>query len=291
MSLLYDLIEEDFGIKGNNKWYRSIEKSSLVYNSEKDLFFYNAEDIYGDAYIYLTQVRKWNHDTAKEFLKDHNFSATFIQKIENGKEVIVYPKLVDVFHENIWSVDRSYFHNRTIEDETISRFKLGYYNRFFTIPIFQEGLLKQIQMRRDSPKLISNYYKDVGPLLFNVDVLKLVNKVYLTEGIIGSIILANYGSPSISMNVGCEAFQPTWITFFKNCKEIIILFDNDKAGNKGAIRTAKILGETRCKIYNFWDFDSVGYAVDDYFIDGNTKPDLLTLIKNNSKYSFELKVR
>jgi len=194
-----------------------------------------------------------------------------------------------VFHQNLLESDKTYFYNRTINDTSIRRFQLGYYNNFYTVPIFQDGVFKQFQMRRDSPKLIKNYYKDVGPLLFNSDILRITNEIYITEGLMGAIVLMQNGLPAVSMNIGCEGFMPEWIKHFIYQKRIYILFDNDLAGRKGALRTAKILGETRCVLYNFDEFDARGFAVDDYFIDGGTKDGLLQLIEFGGKYAFEVK--
>lgn len=142
--------------------------------------------------------------------------------------------------------------------------------------------------RKIPPKLIKNYYKNVGPLLFNSDILKITNKIYITEGLISALVLSQNGIPAVAMNVGCDSFQADWIKHFIHQKEIYILFDHDKAGEFGAIHTARILGEYRCKIYNMWDFDGQGFAVDDYFLEGGTANALSKLIDENSKYLFEL---
>lgn len=288
MGLLETLVEQDFGLELNGqRWARAEEHDSLIVDRERDIFYWNSRDLRGDAYIYLTRVRGLSHDAAKEMLKAFGFSGTFIQEIKDGQETIVYPKLVEVFHENLLEGDRTYFYNRTLTDETIARFQLGFHNGFYMIPITQDGILKNFQCRRDSPKLIKQYYKHVGPLLFNSEILKIVDKVFISEGLIGTMVLSQHGLPSVSMNMGCDSFAPEWIKYFPRIKEIYLLFDRDSAGDFGAKRTAKILGETRCRIYNFWDFDK-GYAVDDFFIDGHNKDDLLELIKKESKYAFEM---
>jgi hypothetical protein len=287
-TLLAKCIDEDYGITGNGRWYRSKEKSSLVYDAERDLFFYNKDQINGDIFIYLTKIRGWSFQQAKEYLKCNNFTGTFIHEIKEGSETIVYPKLVEVFHQNLLEGDKTYFYNRLITDETIHRFQLGFYNGYYSIPIFIDGTLKQIQLRRDSPKLITNFYSNVGPLLFNVDVLKFTNKIIITEGIIGSILLMQAGIPSVSMNIGAEGFQPQWIKYFATQKEITILFDRDSAGDKGAIHTAKILGVDRCRIYNMFHTDTKGFAVDDYLLDGYTVAQLFELVETGAKHVYEL---
>ncbi len=290
-TILEKLVSEDFGIEYNGKdWARSVIHNSLVINLAKGIFYWNSQDISGDALVYLTKVRKLNIQDAKEYLKHSGFTGTFISEISAGTEVITYPKLVDIFHESIWENDRHYFYNRGITDDTIRRFRLGYYNNFYTIPFYMDGTFKQIQLRRDSPKLITNYYKGVGPVLFNSDILRLTNKIYFTEGIIGAIILAQLGIPAVSMNIGSEGFMPEWVKYFVRQKEIYLLFDRDSAGDFGAIRTATILGEYRCKIYNFWGAEGKGYAVDDFLLDNaNNVDELMDLVENESKYSFEVR--
>ncbi len=161
-NILEQLISEDYGLEHNGgHWARAEEHDSLVVDCERQLFYWNSRDISGDAYIYLTKVRRMSHADAKEFLRQQGFTGTFIQHIEGGTETIVYPKLVEVFHQNLLEEDRSYFYNRTLTDDMIERFSLGYYNGFYMIPIYHDGTFKQFQMRRDSPKLIKNYYKNV----------------------------------------------------------------------------------------------------------------------------------
>lgn len=288
MTLLYDLISDDFGIEGNGRWFHSVEHNSLVYDAEKDIFYWNSEDIKGDAYIYLTKVRKLSHTSAKEYIKSGNSSLSFITEIKDGEETIVYPKLVEIFHENLKTEDKSYFYKRTITDETISRFRLGYWNGWYTIPFYQGGLFKQFQLRRDEPKKsIRGYYKNVGPLLFNSDILKITDKIVITEGITSCIVLNQNGIACVSYNSGTVGFLPEWASHFIHQKTIYLLYDNDKAGIKGAIRTAKILGEYKTFIYTFSDFEETGYDANDFFIDGHTKDDLKEILESKMKRTWE----
>ena len=175
LSILEKLIDEDFGFEANgSSWGRAIDHNSLVVDREKQVFYWNSEDIKGDVYVYLIEVRNWKPSDAREYLRQQGrFTGTIIHEIKGTEEVVTYPKLVDIFHDEIWKDDREYFHRRTITDETISRFKLGKYHEFYTIPIYQDGVFKQFQLRKDNPKTIRNYYKGVGPLLFNSDIMKV----------------------------------------------------------------------------------------------------------------------
>lgn len=287
--VLSKLIEEDFGLdtKEGSRWGKAEEHDSLVLDKERGIFFWNSENIAGDPLVYLTRVRKYTFEDAKEYLRNVNHIGTYVYMI-NGKEgeVVVYPELVEVFFSDGRS-KRDYFYRRGLTDDTINRFQLGYFNGFNAIPIFEGGTFRNFQLRRDEPaKTIRNYYRGVGPLLFNSDILKLVDTIYYTEGPVDAMILSQNGLPAISSNG--STFKTEWYSKFIYTKRINILFDNDTAGVKEALRLANILGTTRCKIYTFEDFEDKGYDPVDFFRDGHTVDELKDLVYNKSKYSFEI---
>ena len=287
MSLLKNLIEEDFGIIGNNKWFRAEQHDSLVYNAEKDIFYWNKHGIAGDAFVYLTQIRGMSPHDAKEYIKLNGEIGTFIVQVKDGQETYKYPGLVSSFHQALKYVDKSFFYARTITDETMDRFQLGYWKGFYTIPIFQDGLFVQMILRKDYPKkLIRKYYAAGETYLYNSDTLKYTKTVYITESPISAIILEQNGLPSVSHDGGAQGFKKEWFKYFLYQTQIIILGDNDSAGISGAIKTAKILGVDRCKIYCFED-QVEKYGADDFFIDENTKEDLITKVNNYGFFSYE----
>jgi len=287
--ILSTLIEEDYGIRGNGRWFRSEEHSSLVLDYDKGIFFFNAEGIAGDPLVYLTRIRNLSFEDAKEYLRNLNYTGTHVYTIQSkGKDVVVYPKLVDVFFD-LGREKRDYFHRRGLSNDTIDRFQLGWYNDYHMIPFFEDGTFRNFQMRRDMPtKRIKGYYKDVGPLLFNSDILKIVDTVFYAEGPVDAMILSQNGLPAVSSNCG-GGYKPEWYSKFLKAKLIYILFDNDSAGVKEAKRLAKFLGESRCLIYTFSDFDEDAYDPVDYFNDGNTVEGLMDILKKKAKYIYLIK--
>ena len=215
---------------------------------------------------------------------------TFVYTISSDRgTTVVYPKLIDIFFEmgRSWEC-RDYLYRRGLTDDTINRFQLGWYNGFSMIPFIESGTLRNFQMRTDEPvKRIKSYYNGVGPLLFNSDALKLDHTVYYVEGPIDSMILMQNGILSISSNVG-GGFNPAWFSKFLYQDLIYLVFDNDSAGVSEAKRLAKFLGETKCKIYNFQEFDEKGYDPVDFFRDGYTGDDFTNLVEKEAKYVFEI---
>lgn len=286
--ILFTLVGEDFGIKSTGPRYtKSLDHDSLVIDREKGIFFWNSESIVGDPLIYLTKVRGYSFDTAKEYLRNFGYTGTHVYTIQsNGEDVVVFPELVDTFYE-LGLDRRQYFYDRGLTDYTIDRFQLGWYNNFNTIPVFENGTLRNFQMRKDNPKTIRPYYKGVGGLLFNSDILKLTDVVYITEGPVDAIVLAQNNLPAISTTVSGNIL-PQWYSKFVNQKIIYLVFDNDDAGQKEAKRVAKVLGVTRCRIYTFGEFETKGYDPVDFFRDGYEVDEFVDLVKEKSKFIFEL---
>jgi DNA primase len=289
--ILEALIGEDFGLVNiESNFPKSEEHSSLVLDKRKGIFFWNSMEIVGDPLVYLTKVRKLSFNDAKEFLRNFEYSGTHVCTIKGYEDdVIVYPELIETFYRlGKLKERRDYLYRRGLTNETIDRFQIGWYNDFTMIPFFINGTFRNFQMRKDIPnKRIKSYYKGVGPLLFNSDILKLVSVVFIVEGPLDALILLQHGIPAISTNSG-GVVSPEWHDKFVDQKIIYLVMDNDDAGRKEAKRTAKNLGTTRCRIYTFQDYEQVGFDPIDYFLDGNTDKDFLKLIEEKSQWLWEM---
>lgn len=289
--ILESLISEDYELAGSGRWLYTTEHDSLVIDSEKQIFYWNSRDIVGNAYTWLTEVKNMKYSEAIRLLKSYGeYHGEFIHVVKGKqeKDVVVYPALVDIFWTNGLN-NRDYWYRRALTDETINRYKLGAYSDYYTIPFYQDGIFKDFQCRKDIPtKKIWHWYKHVGPLLFNSDILTYTDKVFLVEAPTSAMAMNQLGLMTISHNGGAEDWDIRWFKYFAYQKEIYILYDNDSAGRFGAIKVAKQLGEYRTKIYNFDKF-SEHYDAGDFVKEGGTTSELLTLVNNESKYIFELK--
>ena len=290
--ILLSLVNEDFGLydRDGSRWAKSIEHDSLVIDKEKGIFYWNSKNLVGDPLYYLLKVRNLTFDSAKNYLSSKSYSGTHVYTLQEGKEVVVYPALVDTFY-TLGKENRAYFYRRGINDNIIDRFQLGWYNDFSMIPFFSDGTFRNFQMRKDIPtKVIRSYYRGVGPLLYNSDILKLVDEVYYTEGPVDALALIQNGLPAVSSNSG-GGYKKEWYFKFIDQKKIYLVFDNDNAGIKEASRLANFLGVDRCIIYTFSDFvnpEENGYDPVDFFLDGGTKDDLITLIREKGKHVYEI---
>ena len=273
--ILRQLIDEDFGIEHDTgDYYRAVKHDSLVLDFKKGVFYWNSKDIAGSVEEYYKFVRGVR-PPANLVVSKPEF--TLPDTIEKREEVVVFPELVETY----WTLGknhREYWYNRLLTDSTIDRFKLGYNNGWYSLPIYKDGEFYNIQFRRDEPeKGISQRYKR-PPFLFNSEVLSVVSEVIFTEGIVDAILLSQLGFPAVSKNTGAGGWYPEWVSRFVYVDKIYLLFDNDEAGERGAKKGTEILGSHRCKVYTFKDFEKKGYDVIDYFRDGHTKKDLVELL-------------
>jgi DNA primase len=288
--ILQALINQDFGLetKDGSRWGKSEEHDSLVIDKEKGIFFFNSRNIVGDPLTYLTQIRQLSFEDARDYLRSFDYTGTHVYTVKSyGKDTVVYPELVNVFFDE-GKEKREYFYKRGLNDSTINRFQLGWYNNYSMIPFFEGGSFRNFQMRKEIPeKRISNFYRNIGPLLFNSEVLKFVDTVYFVEGPIDAMILIQNGLPAVSTNTG-GTFLPEWYSRFLKQKRIYLVFDNDKAGIEESTRYAHNLGLSRCKIYTFTEFEDKGYDPVDFFRDGNSVEDFIKIVEEKSKYAFEI---
>jgi len=289
MGLLEQIIESDQELVGNGRWLHGAINDSLVVDTEKQLFFWNSRGLVGDAFIWLTKVKGFDANEAKDYLRQmEKFRGTFIHNVRYKEETIVYPKLVDIFYENGLRESQEYWVKRGLTLETIHRYKLGYHDGWYTIPFFQDGLFQNFQMRRDIPeKKICSYYQNVGRLLFNSDIMKLTDNIIIAEGPTDCLRLSQEGVPCVSHNAGSEGWNESWFKYFIHQKKITVVYDNDNAGREGAKKVARNLGIYRTKIFTFEGMKEK-YDIVDWFKDGYNVDDLKYIIQKQSKLLFEL---
>lgn len=284
--VLQSLIDEDFGYKHEGRnWGRSETHSSLVLNEDSQRWYWNSEDMGGDALAYLMQVRGLDKKAAREILDLKNKIATGVSYDEEEKTYSSpYEKLVDLMWE-LGKGNREYWYDRKLTDRTIDRYRLGYYNGWSLLPLYLGDRFVNIQMRRDIPfKKIGMWYSEKvwQPVLVNLNFLDFVDTIYITEGTVDCLLLSQEGIPAVAQTGGGVYWSHEWYPAFSNIKKIYYIADNDKVGVKAATRVAKSLGTDRTYIYRFAD-KTQKYDSRDFFKDGGTAQEFKDLVENNSK--------
>lgn len=286
MSILVDLVKEDFGISGRGRWFRSDIHSSLIVDSEKDLYYFNSRDLKGNAVHYLMNIRGFKKDIASKFVSRYITSG--MPESANFSIQTRFEKLVDLFH-NSGKNNRQYWYDRLLTDSTIDRYRLGYFDDWSLIPIYDGGLFYNFQCRKDKPeKKIKFWYadNDFKLLLYNKDVLNFVTTAYITEGMVDCILMNQLGFPTVCAINGSMSWDSGWIKYFTHIKEVYYISDNDRAGIVSAKSIARSLGDQRVKVLRFRD-EKDKYGSLDFFREGGSVDDFKNLLAEKSIYSFE----
>lgn len=285
MSTLLELVKQDFGITGSGRWWRSLVHSSLVVDEEKEKFFFNARNLFGGAKEYLINIRGISPQNAEEFVSRVRIGSA---PNETVSLQFKYEKLVNIFNLHGKEI-RDYWYRRNLTDKTIDRYKLGHYDGWFLVPIYNDGMFVNFQCRRDEPeKKIRFWYKDsdFSPVLFNSEILRYVSIIFITEGLVDSILLNQLGFPSVCPTNGAMSWYNGWIKYFSNIDEIYYIADNDSAGVEAAKRVSASLGDGRVKIFRFRD-KPLKYDAVDFFREGNSVEDFQNRVYSEFVYGFQ----
>lgn len=289
--LLQSLIEEDSGYRKEGKnWGRSEEHSSLVVNEESQRWYWNSENVGGSVLDYLILVRGLDKKSAQKIvdLRSRIINGSFLEK-EEEKFYLPMEKLVDLLWE-LGKGNREYWYDRKIKDGTIDRNRLGFYNGWHLVPLYDGDRFVNFQMRRDKPRKSIRLWYNVEnwePVLINQGILSLIDTVFITEGSVDSILLNQEGIPSVASSSGGVSWSPKWYPQFSRVKNVYYIADNDKTGKYAALRVANSLGASRVKIFQFRD-KPLTYDSGDYFKDGGNSKDFREMVESESKYIFEI---
>jgi twinkle protein len=152
------------------------------------------------------------------------------------------------------SVTLDWLAGRGITNATIEAFKVREVQRngepWALFPYLRDGVYVNGKYRNPADKKGMQQEKDAEPCLFGWHLIApKARTVAITEGEVDAMTLHQVGVPALSVNAGAGNHQ--WIendwTRLERFSEILVCFDNDEAGEKGAAEVMKRLGLERCK--------------------------------------------
>lgn len=149
---------------------------------------------------------------------------------------------------------RAWLNSRGITDATIDAFKIvEQIHNGKTIALFpylRDSELVNVKYRDITDKRGMRQEKDAEPCLFGWHLIDpKARTVAICEGEIDAMTLHQAGIPALSVNAGAGNFQ--WLECdwdrLGRFSEILVAFDADEAGEKGAKEAVRRLGAERCK--------------------------------------------
>lgn len=149
---------------------------------------------------------------------------------------------------------REWLNSRGLEDRTIDAFKVGEQLQgehvHAVFPYLRDGELVNVKYRNPDDKRDMRQEPGAEPCLFGWHLVDpKVRTVAITEGELDAMTLWQAGIPAMSVNAGAGNHQ--WIENdwerLERFSEILVAFDADDAGRKGAKEVVRRLGVARCK--------------------------------------------
>lgn len=180
--------------------------------------------------------------------------------------------------------------------ETITRYELGWDSQRVTIPVRDEAgkLVNVRRYQRDSAgeqgkmlPLLTGAGPDATTRLFPMDPI-MPDDILLVEGEWDAMIARQYGiEGAMTVTAGAGNWNPSLTPLLAN-KTVVIAYDNDDAGRKGAIRVAMILSSanqgTTVRVLQIPNLPAKG-DVTDFFVEmGRSPEELRDLIADATPY-------
>jgi hypothetical protein len=178
--------------------------------------------------------------------------------------------------------------DRGLTKHTIREYQIGWDGQRFTIPIRDEQD-ELVNIRRYKPKARSASQKMISwgtgwgeGRLLGWDILNddSVVDVTLHAGELDYIIARQYGLPAVTHTSGENVFKMEWVKHFAN-KRVYVAYDDDKAGDKGAMKVAQALKGNCLGVYRLRHNTGIdGGDTTDYFVKcGGDAASFLVLMK------------
>lgn len=132
------------------------------------------------------------------------------------------------------------------------------------------------------------YTYDLGGkiTLYGYHKAKDFNTILITEGEKDCLVAWSHNIPAVTSTGGAMSFQSEWIDLLKD-KEIILCFDNDKAGGQGMAKVAKMFGIKNIKVMFLPERTGIK-DISDYVLNGGN---LHALIKTAINFENEEDVK
>lgn len=159
--------------------------------------------------------------------------------------------------------------SRGIDESTIAAFHIGEQLRdgkaYAVFPYLRDGELINAKYRNTADKRDMRQEGGAEPCLFGWHLIDPRQRVIaITEGEIDAMTLHQAGIPALSVNAGAGNHQ--WIetdwSRLERFSEILVCFDDDDAGRKGAAEVVQRLGIERCKVVRFGAKDANQWLTD-----------------------------
>lgn len=232
---------------GRGRYRRAQEHSSLIVDTQANLFNWNSRGLHGDAITWLTQVCRLSFQDAKAQLENGRFGAPVhipVREVRRSCAPETPPpplalELAYSLHRMMSSAGRAWWQREGLTDQVIDRYLLGEYRHpryglCYTLPVIEqdaagEPQLVNLRMRLAEPGAYGKYRPwdhGRGTQLFNRDVLRSEPQgIVVVAGEKKALVLAGYGIEAVSPTGGCGNWLDAWTVLLKAVPHRWVAYD------------------------------------------------------------------
>ncbi len=273
---------ESKGVSFKSSGYSQFVLDECPFCSRENKFYIDQER--GMYYCHSAHCEEsGNLYTLKQHFGDVLEVTEIKDTIEEQEDSIVPTKDVMKWHQELKDDEevKQWLYARRINDDSIQKFFLGVKieasGKWLAIPYFKDGHCVNVKFRSLPPQEKTfKWLPGHDRPLFNIDNLDPDGVVYLTEGELDTIILVQEGFLQVtSVPSGVRSFQPEHYDSLTAKDKIILLFDNDTAGQQEVKKLAIRLDVGRC-----YNVKLPAKDITDVFLAGFTGEQLNRLIES-----------
>lgn len=211
------------------------------------------------------------------------------------ERLTIEPSIPDAFHARLLAtpdyLDYLTTH-RGLTRATIDAYGIGHDGRRYTIPV-RDLDLAIVNIRRYDPQAKQAHEKMVSwrsgfgeARLFPLDQWQMDGPIYLHEGEWDTLVSRQLGFNAYTVTTGAGTWRDAFTPLFRN-RDVIICYDCDDAGRKGAANVARQLHETASSIKIVrLPLAQSGADITDYFVKhGHAAEDFAALVAATPVYT------
>lgn len=199
-------------------------------------------------------------------------------------------KQVKVWHERLMGNKpalKIMTEKRGLKPSTLKKHLIGYDGQRFVIPVFDEdGEIVNIRKylynaRNHKDKMISAVAGHGEARIYGLETLAENDDIILTEGELDRLIGLQNKLPAVTHTGGAAVFKAEWAIHFKD-KNVWIAYDEDSAGDQGAIKAAQVLKQVANSVHRLkWGTGIKGGDTTDFFVlNGGSRDDVYMLMQD-----------
>lgn len=128
------------------------------------------------------------------------------------------------------------------------RERFGYLQYIHLFPLFYDGFLAGGQLYAGRSQIHTLTGSRLKHLVYNLTDDR--DYCYIVESMIDALSLVTYGHPAIAMvNASCNTYRIDQIP--KHIKQVVLMYDNDRAGRDATTKTTPLLKGINYRIYRY----------------------------------------